>query len=219
MDDYEVLAGAVGLLRRICQRAGSPDVCRFVYCDAPDMHRLFDTPSDYLQVLYVDGMIMAGCRNFVTACLALGMPDNVVIDQRGIGDNRYDDAPLVLSDEPEKMRNWRAWINNALPGAVIAYICDRDPDMFDFWQRACINFTGRWVVVYQGTTISMGPEGIAIGKSIDYWKQYIIDDRTRAYNAGIEYRGPRRTPKFMQRVGNSLRPETLTVFYYAEEQL
>lgn len=212
------LIGAVGLLRRICAAAGSGTVCRFVYADAPGMRALFQTPSEFLRALYVNGQILAGCRNFVMACLALGMPADTTIDQRNLGDCRYGDAPIVLCEEPDKLRAWQAWMDTALPGAVVAYICDRDPEMFDFWQRVHIDFTGHWVVEYRGTTISMGPAGIEICKPIEYWKQYIVDERLRALETGLEYSGPRRTDEFMQRVKNALRPDNLTVFYYTEEK-
>lgn len=208
----EQLAGANSLMLRICQRAGSEKMCRFFYCDVPDMKRSFPTPSDYLRALYVDGMIMVGCRHFIMACLALGMPDDAPINRDKHGPVEPD-APLVLRDDPDKIRNWHDWMNTALPGAVVAYICDKDPDLFDFWQRACIIFKGHWVIVYRGSTISMGPNGIDI-RSIDYWKQYIVDERIRALDDGIDYTGPRRTSEFLRHVRDELRPESLTVFYY-----
>ena len=214
-----VMESVAELIGKIRNRAGAKKNSAFVYGHPPDKVNHAKTPDEMLRGLCRDdGFVQMGCYHFIIACLALGMPSNYVIDQKNTDetiDMLNGDQPITPPRmSPDQRDRWRSWLHAVLPGVGLAYIGDIDLDLYDFWQRCNINFTGHWVIVVRGgQTVSMTPDGVVI-RPLEYWYDYIYKERLKEVKDGFTYSGPTRTPEFIESVFSRLSPNGFTVYTY-----
>lgn len=195
---------ATHVCRQIRERAGAPPDCLFEYGGgAPD--GFFKSPDHFLKSLYRDGVICMDCTKFIWAVIALGLPSSTTLNFC----NRDLDEENCLLTPPSFTGMYRQ-VSDVLPGAVVAYIADKDTSLFDFWQRARVDYVGHWVIIYKGMTISMSCDGVVVA-TLDHWYDVIIDDRKREWPY-LVYAGSRRKKQFMRHVHGALTHNSLKVY-------
>jgi len=204
------------LCARILQRAGAPPETTFAF--GIRKHSLRDNmlPTEFLISCHVPEKLQfqCCCRLFVWACMALGMDSSIRL--------HFGCKKTLTAQNDETLITWRsitrrqrivmsACMARTVPNATVAYICDRDEVLMDFWQRAHTDYKGQWLVVVGNVGIGMAQGGVQV-KFLREWGQELVEGRRKALRTStISYSGRLRTHRFLQHAFEQARVDALQV--------
>lgn len=207
---YSPDAAANLLCEGILQRAGAVPETNFVF--GLKKHALRDNmlPDEFLYNCNdsAKAQFYCCCRLFVWACMSLGMDSSFRLH---LSCGKAPALPLITCITWQQRIVMSACIKHTVPNAVVAYICDRDGVLMDFWQRTNADAKDQWLIVVDDVGIGMTHGGVQV-KLLREWARYLVEERRKALRSGTTtYDGPTRTGKFYQHAFEMARVDALQV--------